>query len=509
MSIFDKTGGVKVSDDILHTLGADGLLYIRGINILDYLTCDTEILEKRAAVFRDMLDIPGLYGLIKYMSSQLEYIFEMVKKQSDMDVGERYLYSVKQIELYFDIIDRAGEFYLSNRGSFKSEYFIGMFSKIAEISSGDEYINLKKGSAKLIGEISRVRSISIGFNFNASLTPYEAGVISVNNYYIESGDLIDRILRVDFSKSDMSMAPLVPAKPACKNDEFTSLDYSIYSAMNKIFKKQIKQWEPRISKYMGERLDFLIDILSELKFIVKITEVQNEMLKAGLKLKKPVFRPMEERVFSGKGLYNPVLAMKLSDGAVVKNDFDFDEKGTVYLLTGPNSGGKSVFLSCVCIVQIMAQLGMQVPAGSLVISPASGIFVYFQNYGGIGERGRLADECFKISEIFREADSCSLCVFDEAFSSTDTRGATDLSENVLRALMYKKIRSIYSTHVHEIEALADGINDEFGSGLDYLTADITETGIRTYKINRVRPEGGSHSSSVAEKYGITYEELIK
>ena len=515
MNFFEKSGEVKYTEDILKLIGAESLLFVRGMNILDYMTTDTEILEKRADIFADTVKVDGLYDLVKYMVNQLEYISEMVRKQSDIDAGERSLYSVKQLELYFDIVDRAEEFYVLHYSELGAEYYRELFLKVHEIAVSSEYESLKKGTRKLMTDITRVKSISIGFNFNSSLTPYEAGVLSVNPYYIESGDLIDRILRTDLSKNDMSLAPLVPAKPACKESEFTALEASIYTAMNKIFKKQIKQWEVRINAYMGGKLGFLLDTLPDFKLIVKIVSIQNNIQaacqKLSLKLKKPTYRAMEERVFRGYGMYNPTLAVKIAErgeGVVIKNDFTFDDKGMVYLLTGPNNGGKSVFMSCVCIIQIMAQLGMMTPAAQLEISPVSGIFIHFQQYNAINEYGRLADECIRISKIFKEADEYSAAFFDETFSSTDVRDAVNLSENVLSALMYKRIRAVYSTHMHELESYTEKINDEFGGGLDYLTAGITESGIRTYRIERVRPSGESWGKSVAEKYGISYDELI-
>ena len=71
------------------------------------------------------------------------------------------------------------------------------------------------------------------------------------------------------------------------------------------------------------------------------------MKQAGLKLTEPVYCEKSERVFEADGLYNPTLAMNLAEkgtGSCVANDFTFDEQGTVYILTGPNNGGKSVLL---------------------------------------------------------------------------------------------------------------------------------------------------------------------
>ena len=510
MNCFNKTYDVMYSKDILKTLKLDQLLYIRGVNILDYLTTDINILERRSKIYDDTNNIPEFYEYLSNIVKQLTYVEDLINKQTSRDNEERNLYSIKQMELFFDIIDCTMDFYSKCKERLTSEDYIEYFQFVAQIFWSKEYKSLKCGVAKMMDDITHVKSISLGFNFDASLNPYEAGILSVNKYYIESGTLIDRMLRMDINGDNISLAPLVITKKQCRDEEFNALDEAIYRALSKVFKKQIRQWEPEINSYLSNKLSYILGLLPSFKLILKIIEIQKELLKYGLKLCKPKYRTMEERYFNAKGLYNPVLAIRLhntNSGSIIKNDLVFDDNVSLYILTGPNSGGKSVFLSSVCIIQLMSQLGMLVPAYSLEISPVKGIFVHMTVNNTLNENGRLADECFRIKEIFQNISEYSLCVFDEAYSSTDLSGALELSEHLINALSYWNVHAIFSTHLHELERCVNDIKQSNGK-IDYLSAGISENGKRTYHIERGKLGGKSYASNIAEKMGVTYNSLI-
>lgn len=507
MKFFDRTNDVAVSDGILKFLKLDDLLFIRNGNILDYLTTDIGVLERRRRVVSDTSRIPDCAEIVEYLVKQLTYISEITKKKSVSDVEERSLYSIRQTELYMEIVDKTAEFWKLHGKEFESDDYRALFTRICEIAESDEYRALKEGTARLVEEVTNVKSISLGFNFDASLAPYEAGVISVNPYYIESGTLVDRLLRLDFENKNMSMAPLVSAKKNTRTEDFDAMEQSIYRALGQVFKRAIRQWEPEVNAYISEKLSFLIEALPAFEFILKINQITARMKQAGLKLTEPVYCEKSERVFEAGGLYNPVLAMNLAEkgaGSCVANDFSFDEQGMVYILTGPNNGGKSVFMSSVCVAQILAQLGMEVPAKRLKISPVEGIFVHMPSYEGLNAKGRLLDECERIRTIFESMREFSLAVFDETYSSTDPDDAIELSVHLIRALSARYVRSIYGTHYHALKARMDEVQAE---GVDYLTAGLDSDGRRTYRITRTTEDNASDGFKIAEKMGVTFENL--
>ena len=515
-TFFEKGHSPICDKEVLKSLGADVLLYDSRINISDYFSDDIDVLKRRSIVFDDALNVRGLYDLLVSISGKLASISDILRSECEIGDKERSIFSAKQLEIYFEIIDEAENYYTSlpKTEHFASEEFAQLFDRIHGIATSREYHDLKEGTRKLIEKITRIKSISVGFNFDAKLSPVEMGIISVNDQYIESGKLVDKILRMDFAPNGLqAIEPIIAVNKSLKHDEFELLQDSILRSVDKIFVRAIKSWPHEFTKYIAEKLAFLLDLLPDLQFILVVTKIHKKLTESGVPMCIPHYHAKEERIFRAKQLYNPALAIRMSEAgtinSIVSNDIEFDEKGQIYILTGPNNGGKTVFLVSVGMAQILAQLGMLIPARNIEISPVDHIYVHFPKYSANEKMGRLEDECARIKGIFESIDKYSLCLFDETFSSTDSDEGCGLAFEILRAIECYGARAIFGTHFHHLshrvnEARADGEC----KGFDHLSAGISDSKHRTYRITRGRPEGKSYASDIAEKYGVSFESLI-
>ena len=235
------------------------------------------------------------------------------------------------------------------------------------------------------------------------------------------------------------------------------------------------------------------------------------MRERGCALCVPSFAPAQDRAYSATGLYNPCVALK-SEGEIITNDLIFDENATIYVLTGPNRGGKSVITCALGLAQVMAQLGMFVCADSLELSPVDAVFTHFPTGADDTiDKGRLGEECDRLREVFDVITPYSLILMDESFSSTGAYEASYIAAEVLGALSHVGCRCIFSTHLHQLAAELDEINEKArqtgGALIDTLVAGM-ETGQRSFRIIRKKPDGKSYARDIAEKYGITYDTII-
>ena len=105
----------------------------------------------------------------------------------------------------------------------------------------------------------------------------------------------------------------------------------------------------------------------------------------------------------------------------------------------------------------------------------------------------------------------SLILLDESFSSTGAYEASYIAAEVLRAISYMGCRCIFSTHLHQLVSEIEVINEEAERNgyakIDTLVAGI-ETGKRSFKITRQKPDGKSYARDIALKYGISYDSII-
>ena len=514
-TFFEKGHSPICDKEVLKSLGADVLLYDSRINISDYFSDDIDVLKSRSIVFDDALNVRGLYDLLVSISGKLASISDILRSECEVGDRERSIFSAKQLELYFEIIDEAENYYTSlpKTEHFASEEFAQLFDRIHGIATSREYHDLKEGTRKLIEKITRIKSISVGFNFDAKLSPVEMGIISVNDQYIESGKLVDKILRMDFAPNGLqAIEPIIAVNKSLKHDEFELLQDSILRSVDKIFVRAVKSWPREFTKYIADKLAFLLDLLPDLQFILAVTNIHKKLLGSGVPVSKPIYHEKSERVFRAEGLFNPVLAIRMNElgqSGIVGNNFEFDENGQIFILTGPNNGGKSVFLSSIGLAQVLAGLGMLVPAKRIEISPVDRLFVHFPKYSNSEKMGRLEDECVRIKEIFKNLNAESLCLFDETFSSTDSEEGCQIAFEILRAVESLGARALFGTHFHNI---VRHIEDEKAEGrcvgFDYLSAGISHNEKRTYKITRTKPSGKSHASDIAAKYGLSFNSLV-
>jgi DNA mismatch repair ATPase MutS len=339
-------------------------------------------------------------------------------------------------------------------------------------------------------------------------------VLSINPEPFRSGDTLHKILRLNFKEDQYTcIADLTPFGKKQSENQKTALSLAFNSAINEVYRSSLRSWKRIVQTYVLENTDFLLDLLPEFEFLLKGTNLIRALKIKGNAVCVPDVRDVSERAFRAVGIYNPQVALKIND-PIVTNDLDFDENATIYVLTGPNRGGKSV-ITCACgLTQALVQLGLFVPASEATISPVDAIFTHFPTGAeDTIDKGRLGEECARLGEIFDRITDKSLVLLDESLSSTGSFEASYIAAEVLSGLSRVGCHCIFSTHLHELAAEIESINArmsaEGGAPIDTLVAGIESEGRRSFCITRAKPDGKSYARDIAEKYGLTYNSILK
>lgn len=503
----------RLSHITTEQLELDYLMDLKTCDFGSFYTCDPEVILYRQDTFGDMIENPELSHILLKMIPMLNDITELRRMSSDSAAStEAYLYSITEVELYTSLLDLLRDNLIPLAPKFKSTAFRRFAERINTLTGSEYYKNLNDQLKELTSRVREIKSVTIGVNFDSQLRASRAGVLSINNEYFKSGELLDKMLRLDFKNDEMTcIAPLIPFKKGQSDNQQNALANAFNGAINDVFRQSIRSWKKVIQHYVLENTDFLIRLMPEIEFVTKATELLMRLKERGCPLCHPVIKPMSEKAFDAKGLCNPIVAMKL-DAPVVPNDFKFDEDGMIYVLTGPNRGGKSVITCAVGIAFVMAQLGLPVCADSCVISPCDEIFTHFPTGSeDTIDKGRLGEECSRLSAIFEEVTEDSLVLCDESLSSTGSFEAAYIASEVLQGFSMARCRGIFSTHLHDLAASVDSINASCvpngGVKIDNLVAAI-EKGSRSFKILREKPDGKSYARDIAEKYGLSLDKIM-
>jgi len=519
----DHLAGVNVPDIDMYTLQELGMLEFfnpKSTPAAEHFTTDPAVIAYRNQTFSDLLNNPSLLDTLHRLVPVLQDITELRRLESDNseDDTASYLSSMTEIELYITCVDILHKGMTEVKANLRGTAFKRLCDCVIELAESDYYRELNQKLTELTKRVREIKSVTIGVNLDAQLRPAQAGVLSINAQPFKSGEVLEKILRLNFKDDEYTcIASLVPFGKKQTDNQKTALSLAFNSAIGEVYKSSLRSWKKIVQTYVLENTDFLLGLMPEIEFVVKGTQLQQQLLNKGCPLCAPTLRPMEDNIFRATELYNPAVALKLRDSEeIVPNDIYFDESdenAMIYVLTGPNRGGKSVITCAIGLCQAMLQLGMYLPAKVCEISPADGIFTHFPTGADDTiDKGRLGEECARLGEIFDAVTAHSLVLLDESLSSTGSFEASYIAAEVLAGLAQAGCRCLFSTHLHELAQEIDRINEESakngGVKIDTLVAGIEE-GKRSFRIVRAKPDGKSYARDIAERYGLTYQNILE
>ncbi len=502
-----------VDAEVVELLGLGELIDLKNSDLCEYFTADPAVIAYRTETFSDMLAHRELGEMLTDLMPILGDVIELRRLEADSGDTESYLLSITEIELYISSIETLHRTLSTLRPKLTGRAFSTLADRIIELAESDYYRDLNRKLTELTSRVREIKSVTVGVNLDAQLRPKNAGVLSINNEPFKSGDVLEKILRLDFKNDDYTcIASLVPFGKRQTEDQKMALSLAFISAINEIYKSSLRSWKKIVQSYVLENTDFLLNLMPEIELLVKGTRLMEDLLARNCRLCTPTILPASERGFRAWGLYNPAVALKVED-EIVTNELIFDENASIYVLSGPNRGGKSVITCALGLAQAMMQLGLCVPAERAEISPCDGIFTHFPSItSDTIDKGRLGEECVRLNDIFDRLTDRSLVLLDESLSSTGSFEGAAIATEVLAGLSRAHCRCLFSTHLHELAAEIDRINArtaEFGGGkIDTLVAGIEE-GRRSFKINRAKPDGKSYARDIAAKYGLSYESIMQ
>lgn len=482
------------------------------MDLLDYFTTNPKVISYRLDVVSDMVEYPELFKLFRELFPYISDIYGTKREKDVRTDVESSLYSIKEIELYIKVIDELNQSLIAIPA--KSTGINKLKQKVLEIAQSKEYESLKQEVGKLATEIRGIRSITVGINIDSQFRPTEAGIISVNKEACHSGTVFDRLLHTDPSRYKLScLTPLIPFSIGSTLEQQFAVRISLYNGLNEIYAKALRSWKPVIRQYFMNHTDFLAQLYEDIRFLIAAAGLIQELKSKGYPMCKPCIGNPEDKECTLKGLYHPAVAMNSDSSAVILNDFSFDANGRLYIITGPNQGGKSVFACAVGIIQALFQLGLYVPAQEAKISPVTNIFTHFPvtNDENIG-KGRFGEECERLSEIMDNITENDMILIDEALSNTSGTEAGFIASELIKGLSITGCRGMFVTHIHELAQKIEEYNNHSMSisKVDNLSAQMADkdSGSRSFRMERITPDGLSYARDIAKQYGLTLENIL-
>lgn len=260
------------------------------------------------------------------------------------------------------------------------------------------------------------------------------------------------------------------------------------------------------SKIHSECIKILVDLtdmtknhIPELELSEKImAEIDFHFAKARYAVKLHALEPelSEEKYIYFENMKHPLL-MKVSEN-VVSNNFEIGKDYKSMIITGSNTGGKTVTLKTIGLFILMAKAGMFLPCSYAKLYPFKNVFADIGDSQSILQSlSTFSSHMTNIIEILKQSDKNTFVLLDEICAGTDPVEGAVLAQGILEKLKQKEVTSVITTHYGELKAL-EYTNKYFKNASVEFN---TETLKPTYKLLIGIP-GLSNAISIASNLGL-------
>ena len=262
-----------------------------------------------------------------------------------------------------------------------------------------------------------------------------------------------------------------------------------------------------LAEYCRQHAAFVDDGIrhadSELQFYLAYLDYITPVRAAGLSFCYPEVSDGSQAVHAA-GTFDLALAHKLAAARqpVVTNDFALNGPERIFVVTGPNQGGKTTFARTFGQLHHLAATGCPVPGSSARLFLPDRVFTHFEKEENLAAMtGRLEDDLIRIGQILREATPASIVILNETFASTTVHDARFLGTKLITKLQRLGALGVYVTFVDELASLGDEVVSMMS------TVVPSNPAARTYQVVRKPADGLAYALAIAEKHDVTYDRL--
>lgn len=411
---------------------------------------------------------------------------------------------LKEISVLIGISRRIKSFLLALKDNAPNLYRIAApLENLSEIKERIDFCiteagEINENATPLMRELSRdVRSIKnkIMKKLSVYISSSEYSRILMDNYYTQREDRYVLPVKAEYkskiegivhdSSSSGATIFLEPAELVEMNNRLKIAE----SELKREMQRMLKELTSLVSSESAA-LENNLNILSKLDLIhakARLSHVMNAV--------EPEINA--EGNISLKSARHPLLI--LSDDVVVPNDIGILADCNVLIISGPNTGGKTVTLKTVGLMGLMVKAGLHIPADK-----GSAMAVFPEIYADIGDEqdiGRhistFSGHLVNIIGILLSASPESLVILDELMISTDPSEGGALAEAVLVELSKKGVKVIATTHYGQLKA-AGVVREGFkNASVEFDLKTLSPT----YRLIQGVP-GSSSALNIAERLGM-------
>jgi DNA mismatch repair protein MutS len=512
-------------DEIVATFTPDRAYQKEIQPLFHQLPRDPQVILYRQAVLEDLLTNPGLVERLTSLLPVINSLFGYLHRpKPEMSWLHEVVWRAEELQNIIECFEGMGQALDLAESNIHSEGLRYLQEEIRKARNDPKYQSLMKELPVILARLQGTASITIGINLDSSLRPIQATLLSVQEKPFTDQSLLNRLFGVQTGREGIAPLHSVPANVPGLEGPVDPLMVPLFADLARVLEKTAIPIADQLNRYAALHGGLFMDLRQALIFYLGAIRIIRRFDGLGLPMCRPQIAPVKERRCEVKDSYNLQLVLRHTKSnqelgpAVILNDIGMGSEGRIFILTGPNGGGKTTYMQGVGVVHILAQLGCYVPGKQAIVSPLDRLFTHFPlEEKPESDTGRFGEEAIRLGKIFKGVTRHSLVLLNESLSSTSFSESLYLAQDIVRLLRRIGARAIYSTHLHELANNVDELNVSAAGDSKIISVvsspidpavEATQSDMQhLYKLEMRPPLGQSYAREVAARYGISYQQL--
>jgi len=442
----------------------------------------------RQEVFRDLED-PALLRGLRDFAEGADQVRKRLAQSAKMEVryqGERWLLGAAA--RYCEVLEAVSETFRASPP--RSRGLRAFAAYLARYRSSAELAQLERETRACIDGLGTVRYCVRIRGLRVEVSPYE-GQADYSEEVLATFDRFARGAVEDYRVRYRSW-------PAMNH-----VGAQILQLVGKLFEPELAALE----RWSAEHRSFFDEGVRrferDLQWYLSVLAYLEPLRAAGLPFCLPEVdgSSKEPRASS---TFDLALAARLVQRGVpvVLNDLRLDRNERIFVVSGPNQGGKTTFARAFGQLHHLASVGCPVPGRSVRVFLTDRVLTHFEREEDLSRgTGKLEHDLLRVGEILATATPRSVVILNEAFSSTSLADQRVLGAELMDRLVRLDLLAVYVTFVDELASYGPTVVSMVS------TVDPADPSRRTFELVRKPADGRAHALALAAKHGLGYDQV--